>query len=85
MEKVIQQLNEFLDGDDNSEYFCYQEEFDNPKPTDTELRLSINGRFNFTLMFPDMLFHRCDLHVPRLTLVPFDRLLLPTASTHFLL
>jgi len=54
---VIQKVNAFLEGDDNSEYFCYQEDHDHPKPTDKELLLSVNGRFNFSLLLPDLRLH----------------------------
>ena len=63
MDKEIQRLNDFLEGDDNSEYFCYQEDHDDPKPTDNELMLSINGRFDFNISFPDYTFHRCAILV----------------------
>ena len=34
-------------------------EGDHPKPTDGQLLLSINGRFNFSVLLPDLRFHRC--------------------------
>eukprot|EP00668_Euglena_longa_P042578 GGOE01056358.1.p1 GENE.GGOE01056358.1~~GGOE01056358.1.p1 ORF type:complete len:313 (-),score=104.57 GGOE01056358.1:217-1155(-) len=60
MDKVIGKVNAFLEGDDNAEYFFYQEEHDNPKPTDPQLCLSVNGQYNFIIVLPDLLFHSED-------------------------
>eukprot|EP01006_Ploeotia_vitrea_P029288 TRINITY_DN61857_c0_g1_i1.p2 TRINITY_DN61857_c0_g1~~TRINITY_DN61857_c0_g1_i1.p2 ORF type:complete len:328 (+),score=49.66 TRINITY_DN61857_c0_g1_i1:46-984(+) len=55
MEKAIQAIKDFIDGEDNSEYFCFQEGHEDPTAKDDVLFLSVNGQYNFTLAFPDML------------------------------
>eukprot|EP00667_Euglena_gracilis_P013743 EG_transcript_14213 len=60
MDRVIAHVNAFIEGDDNSEYLFYQEDHDHPKPTDPQLHLTINGRYNFTITLPELRFQSED-------------------------
>eukprot|EP01012_Entosiphon_sulcatum_P012638 TRINITY_DN17960_c0_g1_i1.p1 TRINITY_DN17960_c0_g1~~TRINITY_DN17960_c0_g1_i1.p1 ORF type:complete len:333 (-),score=58.23 TRINITY_DN17960_c0_g1_i1:46-1044(-) len=53
MEKAIQQVTSFIEGDDNEEYFFFQEDRE-PKAGDTEFHLSINGEHEFSMAFPSL-------------------------------
>jgi ubiquitin-conjugating enzyme E2 Q len=51
---TIAALKDFFESDDNSEYFCFQEGFDEPSDDSDVLMLSINGQFDFVLNLANM-------------------------------